>query len=141
MRERCPSVRPKQFGRGATVLAGCDIGRQGNGSGAGRLPQQAAPFGEQAIDITPARKFLGLDDLAGGFVGGDDGGDDFARTKAVAGWEALVQVAFDGGAPVGAFAEGGEAAEAPGVGAGEAVGGEEVGAIEQERIEWVATVF
>ncbi len=139
--ERVPAFSQKQFGGGAAVGARGDIGGQRDRGGAGRLPEQAAPLGEQAVDVAAAGKFLGIDHLASRFVGGDDGGDDLAGAEAVAGREPFVQVTLDGGAAVGAFAEGGEAAEAAGVGAGEAVGGEEIGAIEEERVERVAAVL
>lgn len=105
------------------------------------MAEEAAPFGEQAIHVAAAGEFLRVHDVARGFVGGHDGGDNFAGTETVAGWEAFVEIALDGGAPVGAFADRGETAETAGIRAGETIGGEEVGAVEEEGVERVAAVF
>ncbi len=52
-----------------------------------------------------------------------------------------MEIAVDDGATVGAFADGGEAAKAAGIGAGEAICGKEVGAVEEQRVERVAAVL
>ena len=59
--ECVPAFGQKQFGGGAAVGARGDISGQRDRGGAGRLPEQAAPLGEQAVDVAAAGKFLGID--------------------------------------------------------------------------------
>jgi hypothetical protein len=136
-----PALGEEEFGFGAAVVARRDIGGQRDGFGARGLTKQAAPFSEQTVDVATAGEFLRIDDVAGRFVRGDNRGDDFAGAETVAGRQAFVEIALDGGAAISAFADRGKAAEAAGIRAGEAIGGEEVGAVEEQRIERVTAVF
>ncbi len=88
------------------------------GAGAGDLAQQAAPFGEQPVDVAAADGFEFVHDVARPRALGHEGADGFAPAEAVLQGHTLVQPAVDREAPVGTGAGGGKriplAADEPG---------------------------
>lgn len=83
--EGFPTLGEEKFGFGAAVAARRDIGGQCDGFGARGLAEQAAPFGEQAVNVAAPGECLRVDNAARGLVRGDNRGDDFARAETVAG--------------------------------------------------------